>query len=197
MNTPKYIILHHTGVSYNKNADQYEATNRYHKSLGWGMIGYHYEIAKDGTIHSGRKESQVGAHCSQSSMNYQSIGIALDGNFDEELPTSEQMSSLRFLLSDIRTRWNIPDENIKNHREYARKTCPGKRLPNDWFANLIKTVRPDLDGKVLLSVEEKGKLYFYTNGRLDFRLEGESIDSFLARCGVLVGISLNDLDKLI
>lgn len=139
MNRPKYIIVHHTAVSYTKNADQYEATNRYHASLGWGKIGYHYEISKAGKIYKGREENEVGAHCYQQGMNYQSIGICLDGNFDVELPTGEQQSALKLLISDIMRRYSIPLEHIYPHRHFAGyKSCYGTKLASDWVHLLLK-----------------------------------------------------------
>ena len=138
-NKPEYIIVHHTAVSYDKNPDQFEATNNYHKSLGWGMIGYHYEIAKNGKLYKGRNENMVGAHTKEESMNYKSIGICLDGNFDVELPTEEQQDTLKDLIVDIMGRHTIPSQNIFPHRHFATyKSCYGSNLHDDWVRKLVE-----------------------------------------------------------
>jgi N-acetylmuramoyl-L-alanine amidase len=101
---PRYIVIHHTGSIDVSIID----IDRYHRSLGWGVIvtsprtlvneliqkgftktesgvkvsvGYHYLIRKDGKIKSGRPDFVVGAHCRHQRMNFDSIGISLTGNF--------------------------------------------------------------------------------------------------------------------
>jgi len=63
---PLYIFVHHTAVSHQKNPDQAEATNNFHKrkwnekpsSLGyWG--GYNAEVSLDGRITTFRKDGEV------------------------------------------------------------------------------------------------------------------------------------------
>ena len=61
MNTPQWVIVHHTGpTAYDPKADTshhtFEDVNEYHRqkwdfksSLGY-YIGYHYFIEKDGTV---------------------------------------------------------------------------------------------------------------------------------------------------
>lgn len=138
MNKPKYIIIHHTAVSYDKNPDQFEATDRYHKSKGWGMIGYHYEIAKDGTLHKGRDEEAVGAHAKEQMMNYKSIGICLDGNFDIEMPTDKQINTLTALIIQLMEKYDISENNIYPHRHFATyKSCYGSLLPDNWARLLV------------------------------------------------------------
>lgn len=118
--TKNIIIIHHTAVSYTKNANQFDAVNRYHVGKGWGSIGYHYFIEKDGTIKEGRKESQIGAHTYQQDMNYKSLGICLCGHFDEEDPTNEQLHSLQALVN------KVGKIRVYAHRKFAPyKSCPG------------------------------------------------------------------------
>ena len=54
--TPQYIFIHHTFVSYTKNADQWRATDNYHREKGWGGGGYNYEVAANGSIHQFRAD---------------------------------------------------------------------------------------------------------------------------------------------
>ncbi|MCK4454516.1 N-acetylmuramoyl-L-alanine amidase [Candidatus Parcubacteria bacterium] len=129
----KYIIIHHSAVSREKNSEQFKAINNYHKRKGWGMIGYHFLIEPNGRIRVGRSESQSGAHCI--GRNYDSLGICLTGNFDIEDPTKEQEKSLKILLMDLLKGYKGAE--IKYHRDFAVKTCPGRLIADDWAKNLI------------------------------------------------------------
>lgn len=200
MNKPEYIIVHHTAVSYNKNPDQFAATKRYHIGLGWGDIGYHYEISKAGKVYTGRRETTDGAHCYQQGMNSKSIGVALDGNFDAELPTKEQTEALRKLLQDLTKRWKIPTNKIVPHRTFSPKSCFGSKLSNTWAADLLKTydaaLAARLEGRFLLSVDEGGKVYYIKNGKRIEVPAGVAMERFVIDYGVVLGIKKADLDKI-
>lgn len=139
-NFPEWIIVHHSGGTdaeplldtSNHTAQTMES---YHLSLGWAGLGYQYVIHKNGDIWKGRPETYHGSHTVD--YNFKSIGICLAGNFDATLPTQEQVNSLKTLMQDIKTRYNIPLENIVPHRKYANKTCYGKLLSDDWARNLL------------------------------------------------------------
>jgi hypothetical protein len=133
-----HIILHHSLVSRYKNDDQFDAINRNHISRGWGMIGYQYTINPAGIVKKGRHEGQRGAHCYQQNMNELSIGIMLEGNFDVENPTKEQIESLKILLKDIMKRHNIEKENVMFHRDYATyKSCPGNKITKGLLKDIL------------------------------------------------------------
>lgn len=124
VNKPKYIILHHSATD----GGTFESIRKYHiEHNGWKDIGYHYLIETDGSVHKGRDETATGAHTV--GLNNISIGICLVGNFDKYEPNEAQLQALNDLISDIQYRYNIPNENIKMHRDYANKTCPGMKFP--------------------------------------------------------------------
>ena len=132
-------IIHNTAVSYDKNPDQWIATNEYHKkkwnfksSLGF-YVGYHYEIAKDGTVRQARKDDEQGAHTI--GYNHNSIGIVLDGDFENEFPTKEQTDSLKKLVTRLNKLYNF--KKIGGHRDFNPRTCPGKFMPPLFIKNLI------------------------------------------------------------
>ena len=138
----KYIICHHAGgTDLNPLADTSnhtaEMVDAWHKAKGWDGIGYNWFIEKSGLVKKGRDENKIGAHTI--GYNDKSIGICLAGNFDATLPTKEQTESLRKLLKEKMTQYNVPLENIVPHRKFANKTCYGKLLSDDWARNLIKT----------------------------------------------------------
>lgn len=139
-NYPQYIIIHHTGgTDKDPLADTshhtFQIVDNYHKSLGWGKMGYHYFIEKDGRLTQGRMDYEEGAHTI--GYNRKSIGVCLAGNFDAADPTEEQKKALRALLISLTTKFSVPLIKIVPHREFTKKTCFGKRLSNDWAQKLI------------------------------------------------------------
>lgn len=102
MRTITEIIIHCTATRPDANCTV-ESIRRYHKSLGWHDIGYHYVIYPDGSVHAGRPVEEVGAHCP--GHNTQSIGIAYVGGLDATAtpPTPEPRRSVLFYSSLSRT----------------------------------------------------------------------------------------------
>lgn len=149
MKTPQYIFIHHTAVSWQKNPDQWKATNEYHKNKNWGTAakplwtpisslgfygGYNYEVAANGSVHQFRKDGEVTVAQYQKDMNDgRAISICLDGEFDSELPTEEQKKAVAELLQIKMKAYNIPITNVFCHRHVAPKTCPGSKLPDDIY----------------------------------------------------------------
>jgi uncharacterized small protein (DUF1192 family) len=141
-NKPIVVITHHVGgTDQSPLADSSFATvkdvDEWHKarwpefrsSLGY-WVGYHYFIAKDGTVTQTRKHEEEGAHTL--GMNSKSIGVCFAGNFDATLPTEAQMGAWRVLYASLLRQYpNIP---TYPHRKYATKTCHGKLLKDDHFS---------------------------------------------------------------
>lgn len=50
---------------------------KWHLARGFSDIGYHYVIYRDGSVHTGRDESKIGAHCT--GHNSYSIGVCYIG----------------------------------------------------------------------------------------------------------------------
>ena len=144
-NKPQYLIIHHSLTKKSPSPKTWEAVNRYHKekfnfpsSLGL-FIGYHYWIEDNGRIIQARLDSDPGAHCKEECMNFKSLGICLEGNFDIEDPNPVQIFALRDLMQKLCTTYKILRENIMFHRDYATyKSCPGTRMNRDFIRKLIK-----------------------------------------------------------
>lgn len=123
--TTDRIILHH--AAGNGTA---ESIHKYHVSLGWKGIAYHYYVRKDGTIYRGRPEDTVGGHTS--GYNSRSIGVCAEGNFETDVMSDAQRDAIRALVLDIRTRY--PDTQTIKHKDVAATACPGKNYPFDYIA---------------------------------------------------------------
>ena len=121
------IVLHHTGnaVDDDLSAAEIDAS---HKGQGWTCIGYHYVVRKDGTVEQGRPHWTIGAHAYGE--NKHTIGIHVCGNFEEAVPTDEQIESLAMLLANLCTDYGltIDRDHIVGHRELMATACPGRNL---------------------------------------------------------------------
>ncbi|WP_278996333.1 N-acetylmuramoyl-L-alanine amidase [Prevotella disiens] len=118
------IIVHCTATQDGKNI-KVEDINRWHKQRGWNMIGYHYVVYLDGTIHQGRSEDQIGAHCLKHNTN--SIGVVYVGGLDangnpKDTRTEAQKQGLRKLLTELKRKY--PKAAIHSHKDFAPKACP-------------------------------------------------------------------------
>lgn len=152
----KNIILHHSsapqgvaGINYTLaecNADHKVRFNM-KSSLGY-WVGYHYFIDWNGKVTQTRRDEEEGAHCvgynnsAYSNYHYpekKSIGVCLVGNFDFIQPSQAQIQALTGLLQQKIKEYNIDVKNIVPHRKYAKKSCFGSRLPDDWGQKLLSS----------------------------------------------------------
>jgi len=129
------LILHHTGVSTRRS--QLLPVNRYHKILrypksrrGW-YCGYHIFIEKSGATIRTRDDDEQGAHTLHG-WNTHSIGIALAGNFNMEVPTHQQLQSVRKLIKHYDLPYKFHHEADKN------RTCAGYYFTHDLIDNQPK-----------------------------------------------------------
>lgn len=118
------IIIHCSATPIGKNYTV-EDIDKWHKAKGWKGIGYHYVIYLDGSVHKGRPEEEIGAHCKGHNSN--SIGICYIGGLDEfgepeDTRTDKQKEALIVLLKALKTKY--PAATIHGHREFAAKACP-------------------------------------------------------------------------
>lgn len=133
MGKPRQIIIHHT---HNPNLTV-ESTHKLHiERFKWAGIGYNYFIEKTGDIFQGRG-MYVGAHAK--GYNFDSIGIALAGNFDESLPNEKQIQSLIDICLEFMINYDIEPSRVIGHREIegVEKTCPGLLFDMNKLRELI------------------------------------------------------------
>jgi N-acetylmuramoyl-L-alanine amidase len=121
----KEIIIHCSATPAGRNIDVAEIT-KWHLARGFKTIGYHYVIYLDGSVHKGRDEDEVGAHC----LNHNSIsigicyigGLSKDGKTSQDTRTEAQKTALIELLKELKRRY--PQAKIHSHRDFAKKDCP-------------------------------------------------------------------------
>ena len=121
----KELIVHCSATPEGKDYSV-DTIRQWHLQRGFSDIGYHYVIYRDGSIHIGRDESIIGAHCTGHNTN--SIGVcyiggcAFDGKTPKDTRTIEQKQSLVKLLKELKTKY--PQASIHGHRDFSSKACP-------------------------------------------------------------------------
>ena len=121
----KEIIVHCSATPEGKDFTVADI-KRWHLARGFSDIGYHYVIYRDGSIHTGRGESIIGAHCTGHNTN--SIGVCYiggcvsNGKTPKDTRTTQQKQSLVKLLKELKTKY--PQASIHGHRDFSSKACP-------------------------------------------------------------------------
>jgi len=126
------ITLHHQGVTFPRDRDppQYlrDLQSWSRKTKNWIDVPYHYVIDLDGRIYEGRNIRFSG----DTNTSYDPAGHALIevvGNFEEIEPNAAQLDAVVNLMALLATRYHVPVEAIRGHRDVAPDTeCPGKNL---------------------------------------------------------------------
>jgi len=129
---PEYLIIHHS-LTEDSGTVSWQAIRRYHvDECAWDDIGYHFGIELIQSppeepryeILIGRMPNLPGAHTK--GMNNKSIGICCVGNFDVLAPPPDQWFLCKNLVGWLMDVYGIPRENVRGHRDFAAKTCPGR-----------------------------------------------------------------------
>lgn len=134
LENPKKIIVHHT---HNPELTLLTTHKLHQEKFKWAGVGYNYLIEKDSEIFEARG-MYVGAHAK--GHNIESIGIALVGNFDDFVPSNNQLESLIELCIYLMFKYDIEPNKILGHRELqgVTKSCPGNKFNMDEFRELLK-----------------------------------------------------------
>jgi N-acetylmuramoyl-L-alanine amidase len=110
---------------------------KWHLARGFNDIGYHYVIYRDGSIHKGRSEDVIGAHCTGHNSNSIGVcyigGVATDGKTPKDTRTAAQKSTLLSVLKQLKAKY--PNAKIYSHKDFANKACPSFDATKE-YANL-------------------------------------------------------------
>ena len=119
------IIVHCTATPEGQEVSV-STIRKWHIARKFTDIGYHYVVYLDGSVHAGRPESVMGAHCT--GHNSHSIGVcyvggyAKDGKTIKDTRTPAQKSAMLNLLKALKTKY--PKARIHSHKDFANKACP-------------------------------------------------------------------------
>ena len=139
-------MIHHS-FTVDSNTVSWSAIRKYHMSMGWADIGYHFGVEWAGMEYEalvGRSLDMPGAHCKEGGMNNSAIGICVIGNYDLVAPNPFAINVLiRRLLIPLSRQWKISLDaaHILFHREYATyKTCPGSLFTKQMLLHAIDDI---------------------------------------------------------
>lgn len=115
--------------------------DKWHRDRNFRCIGYHYVVLLDGTVEAGRKETEIGAHCT--GHNDHSIGICYIGGRSKDgkpkdTRTQAQKEALEALLKELKGRY--PDATLHGHNEFADKSCPSFDVRTDYLQDIWKSL---------------------------------------------------------
>ena len=131
------IIIHCSATPEGRNVTITDI-EAWHKQRGFSEIGYHYVIYLDGSVHIGRNESKVGAHCLGHNANSIGVcyigGVAKDGKTAKDTRTDAQKVALRNLVANLKRKY--PSASVHGHNEFAAKACPSFDVQKSDLAKL-------------------------------------------------------------
>lgn len=137
MRTINEIIIHCSATPEGRNVTTADI-EAWHKQRGFSEIGYHYVIYLDGSVHIGREESKVGAHCLGHNANSIGVcyigGVAKDGKTAKDTRTEAQKVTLRNLVANLKRKY--PSASVHGHNEFAAKDCPSFDVQKSDLAKL-------------------------------------------------------------
>lgn len=155
---PTKIVLHHTWrptLETWNGEKSIQGLKNYYEGLGW-PVGPHIFVAPDGIwlftdmsqvgIHAGagnatwEKEGKLyqGYSYSGATLKDYSVGIEIVGDYDEKVWEGATLDNALGCISAVKNKLDIPISDIKFHRDYSPKTCPGNAITREWFEKKIQ-----------------------------------------------------------
>ena len=137
--TPHEIVIHHTSIRQQpklsleqklrglQSFSQAPGSVNHRPKPAWGDVPYHFYIDTAGRIGEGRDVNYEGdTNTRYSTANR--IQIVLEGSFDKEQPTPEQLGSLDKLVTWLAAKYRVPSSKISGHNDHVATDCPGRNL---------------------------------------------------------------------
>jgi hypothetical protein len=123
------LTIHHAGSQSGVNGPpQFRGWQGWHMGgQDWPDIAYHLLIGIDGTVYEGRDPAYRG----DTGTTYDTTGhflVVVEGNFEEERPTTAQIASLEAVLAWASEHYDVSPATIGGHGDYAATSCPGRNL---------------------------------------------------------------------
>ena len=138
---PNRITVHHSSMPGDTSSDSVSflrlVDERHHGKIGSGgelgaCIGYHFLIARDGTVYEGRPMKYQGAH-SRGENNKLNIGVCLLGDFEDHQVPERMKAKLLEVLDRLRADYGISHSQVFGHKDFNppgnyHTDCPGRFL---------------------------------------------------------------------
>jgi len=127
----KFIVVHNDAIDQSNRTytPAFEIAEYHTISKGWRSVAYHYYIGKNGKVYNLVNDKLETVHVGKPNDKI-SLAICLQGNFDNEKPTKQQLISLLKVLKKLKKEY--PEAQLVGHRDLNKKTsCPGKNFDLD------------------------------------------------------------------
>ena len=149
-NDPNKLLIHHTFrpvQSTWNGSTTIQGLKKYYEGKGWDSAP-HIFIAPDG-IWLFTDMKYQGIHAGEG--NYRSIGIEVVGNYDGAVWTgSIKRNTLGVILALVDELGLEIMKDIRFHREFSKKSCPGKSITKDWLYEKLENYAEEYE-----SVQER------------------------------------------
>lgn len=159
-NDVRFLLVHHTAATTNYSEDavirQMRGIYSFHtgSQKNWNDVCYNFFVDRFGGVWEGRAGSLNGPVMADATGGSQGFAqlVCLLGNFEENLPTAEMISSLEKVLAWLAVRYridpapgsttsfvsrgsnkwsagtNVVARTISGHRDMSKTACPGKNV---------------------------------------------------------------------
>ena len=132
-------VVHHTGTD--SKSTTIESIAKYHVEPGNHIcddgcpgISYHFMIKPNGTIYQVNELETVSYQCG--GCNYNTIGICLIGNFNEEVPTEKALKAVAKTIKYVNRRLGR-SLAISAHYDHKSTSCPGDNTNMDKIIEMV------------------------------------------------------------
>ena len=120
------VVVHHSVITEADDlATMREIQAEHMDERGWADIGYHFGVGSTGAVFEGRSLGARGTHVQ--GYNTGTVGVVFFGNFEETVPTPEQLAVGERLINWLALRLELT--HLSGHRDFNDFTdCPGRNL---------------------------------------------------------------------
>lgn len=120
------VVVHHSVIYEGDDISTMREIQAEHMdSRRWADVGYHFGVGRTGTIFEGRALQARGTHVA--GFNTGSIGVVFFGNFEEDMPTQEQLAAGSRLIDWLALRLELT--HLAGHGEFnSFSVCPGANM---------------------------------------------------------------------
>ncbi len=124
----KYInfIVIHQDADTTKDYSPMLAISKHSKDKSGNTFPFHYYINRKGTLFKCHDDWLETNHFAGN--NDKSLGVCLQGNFNDEYATPEQLAGLTNLLLYLKNIHQVASNNIIKHTDTKTSKCPGKNI---------------------------------------------------------------------
>lgn len=147
------LTIHHTGTKQQPGrslTDKMRSLQKFSQEdspladgrmkLAWADIPYHLYVDINGEVAEGRDINYAG----DTNTTYDPAGhllVVVEGDFNTEAITPEQMKTLEVLVPALAKRYAIPADSLAAHKDFAQTSCPGTALYDQmpYFRSLVST----------------------------------------------------------